>query len=1316
MSNLLSMTDFITKLNEKDVIIPMIQRNYKWESGEEERVRKETAARGRGLGEAEAREEGAQEKGKRNTAHNLAWDIKNKAEAEEKKDLILGMVVIYTKDGKEYQLLDGQQRMITLTLIMKYLSGGKEINPNDWFEFSFERDGDLELRDNYLFIESAKDYSGTSPFVDVGRMAKNYAAIEGVLRECDKEKVKNYLLNNVKIILHETKTKPLDEFLNINANKTSFSVADYMKIFLMRDIDGQREDGIIIKDELLELWNRVSELLYSYEQVKDEMNIEENAMFSLIKDGYDEVFKELDRSRLDLLFADRYTEKPIKPDASYIESKYATDTQESPLVREIEYLRYYRDVLSSIKEELAVMDDNGQMHPNANVFNSFETLKEIKKGVRFFEIFSYENVKNRDNVTNVLRDEFNLTAESYRQIRDNNDTEDQSNHIINQFFESLMKVDIKKEKKPVIFVKKDDKGFNAGQDLFDIYFKDYVEIINKGKQTPEFSIDGVISLKDLFESDYIKEIKIPRIQRDYIQGSKAEDFLRVIAERNITEFPLEKIQEDKDVINGSFLTYLQARLGVESHVAVEDLVQKAIRLVQKVDVEISPHTESIKAAFNNLSRVSHGKLINNIFDAETRNKYGRDYRSGQRQADYEGINFILEEAQKRVERVKLNPLFFSQKELKEIEGSESSEQGFVSSSVVGYIDDRGVLWVYDGQQRFTTFVCTMLFLFNVELRKVHVDPMRKIEIERMKENLGKFSFLARDNANDCLRLLLSYDGSSEIEELLRRIKKKRCDQTTQAIINLLEKVNEICVKRQYPVLLSPSYMYNFIKFEFVSIEETGDAEQLFMDLNSGMKLNESEIYKAELSAKLHKMRDNTGEFGESLRNKFDLMRHNIDNSWLDRFHGETDPEKIEMCYLKRVFEFAYMERHMDWKGQKFSGLAWLEKACQNEDFVDTVISVMKHEVIIGLADEWRNYQELIPVAENWINYEKVRRVNECEKKQVMKIEQDGVKYHLYFTEDGLDNPLNTGKITDPILKLQVAYSYYRDGHVTISPKEDSEDKAMYSCAYVAKETETTENFSMAMVQRLCIKDFYDRAIFKSEYRECGKNVSQGKTVHIKQGDSELVYKEVLSQGWDVLDSIWYKDEERSFQVELSREDFKAYMSTEFIGKVIDILIESFIITRMKDVYFFGRYDDQSVDETIIYIKTEQGALKQVYLEDGGEININNVQIKIDALLLNEIQEKLKIKNAKISQLDSADAVLVKRLLGCVDNEVGKLLRMKYCIYMDSNQTISQGFINYYRDKISDGSFTKLYGDSRLMYKVRNEQLVWQIDGEEYCFG
>lgn len=139
--------------NKYEVYIPIIQRNYKWD-GE--------------------------------TAGKLVTDLWDAFDNEREKYTV-GMITKYKEEEKEngkttMKLVDGQQRIITLYMLLKIIDPSKE-----YFTFKFERDDGLEekkTREYYLKnINNHKDYS----IVDTDRFKENYYEMDRKLK-----RAKNY--------------------------------------------------------------------------------------------------------------------------------------------------------------------------------------------------------------------------------------------------------------------------------------------------------------------------------------------------------------------------------------------------------------------------------------------------------------------------------------------------------------------------------------------------------------------------------------------------------------------------------------------------------------------------------------------------------------------------------------------------------------------------------------------------------------------------------------------------------------------------------------------------------------------------------------------------------------------------------------------------------------------------------------------------------------------------------------------------------------------------------------------------------------------
>lgn len=321
-------------LNKENYIyIPLIQRNYKWS---------------------------------KKTAEKLASDL-FRSYRDGKSKYTLGMVTLYKEeDNNTFQLIDGQQRIVTLTLILKYLAP-----ENHYFNFSFERDDDVDesvvTRSDYLRNIGISRHE-SNMYTDIERFKENFEAVNCGLTTVNKkddefekywytdehrEEFINYILNHTYILIHISEAKPIEEFLNINKNKTRFGINDHIKANLM--IDAPEHKDYYSRQDILYLFKNLSNNLFVEEDV-----------WRLVKQGY-EIKEDTDadgfENRLKVLFSDRYEGT----------SKLGYET-----IPEYKRLQYYNEILINMCCDL----ESG----NWNSYNGFNYIHSIMRQ-RFFDLF-----------------------------------------------------------------------------------------------------------------------------------------------------------------------------------------------------------------------------------------------------------------------------------------------------------------------------------------------------------------------------------------------------------------------------------------------------------------------------------------------------------------------------------------------------------------------------------------------------------------------------------------------------------------------------------------------------------------------------------------------------------------------------------------------------------------------------------------------------------------------------------------------------------------------------------------------------------------
>lgn len=256
-----------------------------------------------------------------------------------------------------------------------------------------------------------------------------------------------------------------------------------------------------------------------------------------------------------------------------------------------------------------------------------------------------------------------------------------------------------------------------------------------------------------------------------------------------------------------------------------------------------------------------------------------------------------------------------------LKAMEGREDAFNFSCIMGHskrINGENIFYVYDGQQRIVTLVYLAAYIAMLEGDK------------KYNEQLCKFSFFGRDSANEYLRKILA----EETKETELEIE----DFTTFSIDNLYNEFFDKNNKAKYKNINLDFLMTN-VEFDLIIVDEAGDAEQFFMDLNDGLMLEEYEIYKAELNNKINGIYK--GDY------KFRNWALKIDNEWLEYFLPyKTDKcceEEAEINFIRFCFRMIYIERYGNEKDHKKIGIKWII----DED-VQRVYSIMNNLVEIEL--------------------------------------------------------------------------------------------------------------------------------------------------------------------------------------------------------------------------------------------------------------------------------------------------------------------------------------------------------------------------------
>lgn len=343
-----------------DVYIPLIQRNYKWDA---------------------------------KMAADLATDLWS-AYKNEKSTFTLGMITFYenqrkvSDDHTTMQLIDGQQRITTLLMLLKYIQPSGE-----HFTFKFERDKGIKdvrfKRQSYLNnIAIHSDWEESDMYSDVIRFKTNYEAIkEGLERanytDVDGMEFAEYIANNVYLLLHISEAEPFDEFINLNKNKTRFVISDRIKAYLLIDHAEKSQKEAIVK-----LFQDLSEALFKG-----------GTVWNLINKGYVEEaiptnedakrYKDKhypDENRLKILCCERHGNDEFDSDSTL---NYKPG-------EELAYLTHYREILFILLADLE--------EENWKSYNAYSCLYELNNKLRFFNMLNEQlNCKLESNLLLAFR-------------------------------------------------------------------------------------------------------------------------------------------------------------------------------------------------------------------------------------------------------------------------------------------------------------------------------------------------------------------------------------------------------------------------------------------------------------------------------------------------------------------------------------------------------------------------------------------------------------------------------------------------------------------------------------------------------------------------------------------------------------------------------------------------------------------------------------------------------------------------------------------------------------------------------------------------
>lgn len=202
----------------------------------------------------------------------LLDDIDEFCNTEHSKDRFYCLQpLVVKKNGDKWNLIDGQQRLTTIVLLVKYFNEmwiGKQKLPVPLLDYETRDKSKIFIEK--LEIQDSKVVSSESPDsnIDFFHMAKAYETIctwvESKTSDFDNSKFQSTFLHNTKVIWYEINEKEdeVDSFIRINSGKIPLTNAELIKALFLQEKNFSHESGITIhRYELAEDWDRIEHKL-----------------------------------------------------------------------------------------------------------------------------------------------------------------------------------------------------------------------------------------------------------------------------------------------------------------------------------------------------------------------------------------------------------------------------------------------------------------------------------------------------------------------------------------------------------------------------------------------------------------------------------------------------------------------------------------------------------------------------------------------------------------------------------------------------------------------------------------------------------------------------------------------------------------------------------------------------------------------------------------------------------------------------------------------------------------------------------------------
>jgi hypothetical protein len=534
--------------------IPMYQRNYKWNT---------------------------------KMAEKLVSNIVSCYGKEGGETKSLGLITLYKAEDGIYDVIDGQQRLTTLAILLNLLESETNI------DLTFERDYLKSETDKYEEInkrsESVKG-KDICECTDIERIKRNRKAMNGVLpsgeKVEDKKKLAEFVLNKVVMLCSTLDSAvndlAVDEFMNLNAYKTAFSISDHIRANLIslnsfhrKTMETNKYGSILArclsknsyKTAVAILYNNIQKKLYECEE-KNSHNNDYKSIYELLKSSEKIIDPEEQElcieSRINILFGGVLLKQNAKQNAE----KYASGEITEDLdywIKMLQKLAYVNKLLDELESELKQgefhsfkqIDDYQKMTCKSfirEVFDGISRLDEewdsqtLAKVLQKYSNIDSVLIKSLNQGSKKLA---NLYLEAFAYSTDNQETNKKADREENK--------DYKLPRMTMNEVVEEISG--CGRYIIDRYEREHREdldititippVINLedrenidfGGELEELANGDEMTIGQLFQYD----IKIPVIQRDYCMGA------RMTGNNDFLAFLLTGYKENKELSASTIL-------------------------------------------------------------------------------------------------------------------------------------------------------------------------------------------------------------------------------------------------------------------------------------------------------------------------------------------------------------------------------------------------------------------------------------------------------------------------------------------------------------------------------------------------------------------------------------------------------------------------------------------------------------------------------------------------------------------------------------------------------------------------------------------